>query len=197
MRSSAFYLLRSGRGATCICIALSLHPLAPLTPPPVSSPCYSQSHRSNSFGSSIVAKSTLIVTSGATLSSFAALLLVILMDTIDGFVKFFSENEARFTRMKRILEVRCREKLQGIKFFWESRVKDPDSLRQKLVNRQVKSPDKFPDERANVADVRDLVAGRIIYYNWQDLGDIERIITRDFKIKERSELPRSGMKSNE
>ena len=111
------------------------------------------------------------------------------MDSIAGFVADFSENIAQYTEIKKKLEISCQEKLRGISFFWESRVKDPETLREKLRNRQ----SEYPDENANVTDIRDLVGGRIIFYNWQDLDRIENIMNDVFTVKQRSQLPRHAM----
>lgn len=111
------------------------------------------------------------------------------MDSIAGFVAHFSENIAQYTEIKTKLETSCREKLPGINFFWESRVKDPISLRKKLLDRQ----SRYLDQSANVADIKDLVGGRIIFYNWQDLERIQSIINEVFNVKERSQLPKHAM----
>lgn len=93
------------------------------------------------------------------------------MGAISDFVAAFIRDYEKYQSLERELEAVCSEALQpDVEFLWQSRVKAPDSLEKKLRGR-VKD---YENESENVADVKDLVAGRIILARWRDFQHVGR-----------------------
>ncbi len=111
------------------------------------------------------------------------------MGTISEFVETFRRDKEFFARIEKEVETLCKEKLldHNIKFSWQSRVKEADSLRVKLEDRG----DLYANETDNVADIKDLVAGRIIVTRWKDFGLVEEMIKKNFDIQGRSQHPKA------
>lgn len=76
---------------------------------------------------------------------------------------------------------------QGINFLWESRVKKPESLRVKLQTRNA----DYETEADNVNDIKDLISGRVIITRWKDFGLVEKVITKNFNLKQTSQHPKA------
>ena len=111
------------------------------------------------------------------------------MDTIAGFVADFSRNHAQYVQIEKQLEVLCNTALHNIDFLWQSRVKDPESLRKKLQDRQA----NYKNECENVCDIKDLVGGRIILTHWHDLAQLKNSVEQHFNVIFESQHPKSAM----
>lgn len=111
------------------------------------------------------------------------------MATISEFVDDFVCRKEQYTQIENGLERICRAKLedQKIKFAWQSRVKEAESLKKKLQNRS----NKYKDETDNIADVKDLVAGRVILTRWKDFGVVEDVVKANFNLISQSQHPKS------
>ena len=70
-----------------------------------------------------------------------------------------------------------------MEFLWQSRVKAAESLEKKLRGR-VKD---YKNESEKVADVKDLVAGRIILARWHDFQRVEEIVKQNFTYKSQTQ----------
>ena len=111
------------------------------------------------------------------------------MGAINDFVTAFGRNSDQYLAVEKEVEARCKEALRpGIEFLWQSRVKAPDSLEKKLRGR---SKD-YHDEVENVADVKDLVAGRIILARWLDFQHVERIVKEIFTCISQTQHPKQA-----
>lgn len=112
------------------------------------------------------------------------------METISNTVEVFVRDRDHYIRIKEQVDALCKEKLskQGIGFLWDSRVKQPESLREKLQNRIR----EYDSEAANVNDIKDLVAGRVILTRWKDFGLVENVIEENFNLVQRSQHPKSA-----
>ena len=109
------------------------------------------------------------------------------MGAINDFVTAFGHNRNQYLAVEKEVEGRCKEALRpGIEFLWQSRVKAPDSLEKKLRGR---SKD-YDDEFENIADVKDLVAGRIILARWLDFQHVERTVKEIFTCISQAQHPK-------
>ena len=109
------------------------------------------------------------------------------MGAINDFVTAFGHDRDQYLAVEKEVEARCKEALRpGIEFLWQSRVKAPDSLEKKLRGR---SKD-YEDESENVADVKDLVAGRIILARWLDFQNVEGIVKQNFTCISQTQHPK-------
>lgn len=75
-----------------------------------------------------------------------------------------------------------------MKFAWQSRIKEANSLKKKLQDRS----HEYKDESLNIADIKDLVAGRVILTRWKDFGVVEDVIKANFNIRSQSQHPKSN-----
>ena len=102
--------------------------------------------------------------------------------------QIFSEKD-EYVRIEKDLESVCRSQLDDckIQFSWQSRMKEIESLRKKLQDCR----HNYGDDLQNIADIKDLVAGRIILTRWKDFGLVEEMIRLNFDLKGRSQHPKS------
>ena len=110
------------------------------------------------------------------------------VQSISEFVAVFRRDRSHYEIVEKNVEFLCKNALQGIDFLWQSRVKSPISLEVKLKARN----DNYSNEAANVADARDLVAGRIILARWLDIEKVENILKGTFNVVNRSQHPKLG-----
>ena len=112
------------------------------------------------------------------------------MGAISDFIAAFERDYDRYSIIEKEVGALCRESLQqqGIEFLWQSRVKATESLEKKLRGRI----NDYKDEFENVADVKDLVAGRIILARWLDFEHVEEIVGQKFEVKGRTQHPKPG-----
>lgn len=111
------------------------------------------------------------------------------MGAISEFVEAFARDQDKYLKIKEELDTLCKEKLSvpGIKFLWDSRVKNAESLRTKLQKRGL----DYDTEADNVNDIKDLVAGRVIITRWKDFGLVEKVIEENFSLRHKSQHPKS------
>lgn len=110
------------------------------------------------------------------------------MGAISNFVATFRRDLDGYFAIKEEVEEHCKEALRDIEFLWQSRVKSPESLEQKLRSRI----SHYKDESENVADVKDLVAGRIILAHWTDFQHVEEVVKEKFTFKSQTQHPKQG-----
>ena len=105
-----------------------------------------------------------------------------LMGAISKFVEAFISNQNEYSRIKMEVDELCKQKLseQEINFLWDSRVKKAESLSKKLLERQ---PD-YETEVKNVNDIKNLMTGRVIITRWKDFELVEKMITKNFNLKQ-------------
>ncbi|KAI4190732.1 MAG: hypothetical protein L6R41_000594 [Letrouitia leprolyta] len=113
------------------------------------------------------------------------------MGAISDFVATFGRDYGKYLEIEKEVRTICEDALCGIQFLWQSRVKAVDSLEKKLNDRKR----KYEDELDNVADVVDLVGGRIILADWHDLGRVDEMIRNTFNVKDQIQHPKTGQKS--
>ena len=94
------------------------------------------------------------------------------MGAISDFVAAFSRDYEKYLSIEKEVRKLCEDALRGIQFLWDSRVKAVESLEKKLKDRN----QNYDGESENVADIVDLVAGRIILADWRDFDRVEEII---------------------
>ena len=112
------------------------------------------------------------------------------MGAISDFVASFGRDSVKYITIEKEVKALCEQALraQHIEFLWQSRVKATGSLEKKLRDRI----DNYNDESENVADVKDLVAGRIILARWLDIEHVEKIVGQIFNVKGRAQHPKHG-----
>ena len=109
------------------------------------------------------------------------------MGAISDFVAAFIRDYEFYQTIERELEAICSKALRpDIEFLWQSRVKAPESLEAKLRGR-VRD---YENESENVADVKDLVAGRIILARWHDFQHVEEVVKQKFTYISQSQHPK-------
>lgn len=108
---------------------------------------------------------------------------------ISEFIDDFVRQREQYTQIENDLEKLCKAKLedQKIEFAWKSRVKEAESLKKKLQGRS----HKYKDESLNIADIKDLVAGRVILTRWKDFGVVEDVVKANFNVRSQSQHPKS------
>ena len=109
------------------------------------------------------------------------------MGAISDFVADFSRDHDKYLTIEEEVKALCEKALKGIEFLWQSRVKATDSLETKLRGRM----SKYKDESENVADVKDLVAGRIILARWLDFEHVEKVVGQIFNVRGRAQHPKN------
>lgn len=111
------------------------------------------------------------------------------MGGISDFVEHFGRNRDNYIEIKEEVDTLCKRKLseQRINFLWDSRVKNPESLRKKLQDRSA----KYDTEAENVNDIKDLIAGRVILTRWKEFGLVENVIEKNFDVIQRTQHPKS------
>ena len=109
------------------------------------------------------------------------------MGAIHDFVAGFRRDYEKYRKLEIEIKERCEEALSHVEFVWRSRVKSDKSLQKKLEDRA----QKYRNENENVADIKDLVGGRIILARWLDFEDVERTLNRIFNVKGRTQHPKS------
>lgn len=110
------------------------------------------------------------------------------MGTISDFVAAFSRDADKYMTLEKEVSARCEEALRGIEFLWQSRVKAAKSLEKKLTSRKK----EYSDDSANIADIKDLVAGRIILARWLDFEHVEKKVNQIFNVEGRTQHPKHG-----
>ena len=108
------------------------------------------------------------------------------MGAISEFVATFRRDLDCYIAINKEVEEHCKEALRDIELLWQSRVKRPESLEQKLRSRI----SNYQDEFENVADVKDLVAGRIILAHWTDFQHVEKVVKQVFTFKSQTQHPK-------
>ncbi len=108
------------------------------------------------------------------------------METIAGLIARFSQNRDKYITIEKEVEACCKGVLQDIEFLWQSRVKTSNSLETKLRGR-VKD---YKDEAKNVADIKDLVGGRIILARWLDFQHVEEKVKQNFTYISQTQHPK-------
>lgn len=110
------------------------------------------------------------------------------MGAISEFLEDFGRDRDWYAAIEKEVETLCKEKLknQKVNFTWQSRVKEVGSLQKKLEARV----HNYETETDNVADLKDLVAGRVILTRWKDFGLVENVIHENFEIRGRSQHPK-------
>ena len=111
------------------------------------------------------------------------------MGAISDFVAAFIRDYEKYRAIERELEALCSKALRpDVEFLWHSRVKAAESLEKKLRGR-VKD---YKNESENVADVKDLVAGRIILARWHDFQHVEDMVKQKFTYKSQTQHPKQA-----
>ena len=110
------------------------------------------------------------------------------MGSISDFVAAFGQERDRYFPIEKDVEALCKKALRGIEFLWQSRVKATESLETKLRDRM----QDYKAESENVADVKDLVAGRIILARWLDFEHVEKVVGQTFNVRGRAQHPKHG-----
>lgn len=115
------------------------------------------------------------------------------MATIFEFVDDFVRHKEQYTQIENDLETLCKAKLedQKIKFAWQSRVKAAESLKKKLQDRS----HEYKDESLNIADIKDLIAGRVILTRWKDFGVVEDVVKANFNVGSQSQHPKADRRA--
>ena len=109
------------------------------------------------------------------------------MGAISDFVAAFVRDYEKYQTIERELEAVCSKALRpDIEFLWQSRVKAPESLETKLRGRLK----DYENESENVADVKDLVAGRIILARWHDFQRVEEMVKQNFTYISQTQHPK-------
>jgi ppGpp synthetase/RelA/SpoT-type nucleotidyltranferase len=93
---------------------------------------------------------------------------------ISAFVDKFKGRRQSLEKLSHKLEEVVNEHLEknGVKhFFWESRVKDPESLRRKL---QIRAND-YDSPEDNCQDIQDLVGGRILLLHSEHMETVKEL----------------------
>lgn len=110
------------------------------------------------------------------------------MGAISDFIAAFRRDRDRYSTIEKEVEVLCKEALRDIEFLWQSRVKACESLEKKLRERI----HDYNNESENVADVKDLVAGRIVLARWLDFQHVEEIVKQKFAFRSQTQHPKHG-----
>ena len=113
------------------------------------------------------------------------------MGAILDFVATFTRDYEKYLTIEKEVKALCEEALHGIQFLWQSRVKAVESLKKKFIDRS----ENYPGESENVADVVDLVAGRIILADWRDFERVEEILKHKYNFRGRIQPPQPGQKA--
>ena len=113
------------------------------------------------------------------------------MGAISDFIGAFTRDYEKYLSIEKEVRALCEEALRGIQFLWQSRVKAVESLEKKLRDRR----ENYRGESENVADIVDLVGGRIILADWRDFERVEEIVKNKFKFRGRVQHPKPGQKS--
>jgi ppGpp synthetase/RelA/SpoT-type nucleotidyltranferase len=120
---------------------------------------------------------------------------VLSTDQISDFVNKFREERSKYIAVKDELGLLCAKILlqKDVKFHWEARVKDPDSLDVKLRRRQ----NEYDSDDANCKAIKDLVAGRIIIPRWSNFSKVEDMIKENFDIVSTTQHPKAPWKKKD
>ena len=110
------------------------------------------------------------------------------MGAISDFVNAFSRDADKYRTLEKDVSALCEKELCGIEFLWQSRVKAAKSLEKKLTSRI----NEYRDESENIADIKDLVAGRIILARWLDFEHVEKTVGQIFNVRGRTQHPKHG-----
>ena len=108
------------------------------------------------------------------------------MGAISDFVAAFSRDADKYKTLEKEVSALCEKALCSIEFLWQSRVKAAESLEKKLRGRI----DKYRDESENIADIKDLVAGRVILARWLDIEHVEKTVSQIFNVIGRTQHPK-------
>lgn len=111
------------------------------------------------------------------------------METIADLVADLDRNRDKYCATGKRVKTKFEEKLRHTPYLWQSRVKTPASLEQKLTDRS----SKYDNEAANVADVRDLVGIRIILAFYNDVRQIEKFVKKTFKVVHQTQHPKDDI----
>lgn len=107
---------------------------------------------------------------------------------ISDFIATFNRERNQYSAIEKRAEALCKKSLRNIDFSWRSRVKKPASLEKKLRDRS----NKYEDEAANVADVWDLVGGRIVLARYKDIRHVKRIMGKTFNVVRQTQHPKDS-----
>lgn len=111
------------------------------------------------------------------------------MGAISDFVAAFDRDSNHYSALEKRVETLCKDALgPAVSFTWQSRVKSPASLEKKLRG----CNHDYQDEVANIADVKDLVAGRIILARWDDRRCVEKTVKKTFNLISRTQHPKNS-----
>ena len=124
----------------------------------------------------------------AAFSQITSLCIVVIMDSIFTFVEAFSQDRDDYVNIAREVEKTCKENLRisGTQFLWQFRVKSVDSLIQKLRDCEY----RYGSVADNVADIKDLVGGRLVLARWTDREHVEEMLKTNFEIINRAQHPK-------
>lgn len=116
-------------------------------------------------------------------------------DSISDFVCSFIVEQPKYIAVKDALERFCSTFLfdEQIKFHWEARVKEPDSLEKKLRRRS----EDYATDVDNCRAIKDLVAGRIILPRWSTFQVVEEMIEEHFDLVSRTQHPKAPWKKKD
>lgn len=112
------------------------------------------------------------------------------MSLIADCVAVFRKNRDDYAMIEKEVEALCKEALRGFEFLWQSRVKEADSLEIKLRRR---NPEYENDEFKNIAQIKDLVAGRVILARASDFVKVEEIVQQVFQVQGRRQHSKSQL----
>lgn len=115
------------------------------------------------------------------------------MGAISDFLAAFRRDCHKYLAVEKEFSIYCERALraEGIDFLWQSRVKATESLETKLRDRNK----EYKNEAENVADIKDLVAGRIILARWLDFERVKNIVNEKFNVKDQAQHPKNGKSS--
>ena len=113
------------------------------------------------------------------------------MSVIDDFIFQFENDIGQYKMLEASLAKELRKLTfdAGINAILTTRIKDPESLREKLSNRQIEKNKHYNNSQEIFDDIPDLVGGRIALYIPSDLNKIEPLLKTIFIIEDTREFP--------
>lgn len=108
---------------------------------------------------------------------------------IRAFMKGFASNQKAYKTISTITKTRIKRVLdrEGIMAIVSARVKDPDRLLIKLVDRNKNK--QYTCDQDIFDDIPDLVGARIALYFPSDAGKVEELLKREFILQPRKKFP--------
>ncbi|KAG6989789.1 hypothetical protein G7Y79_00064g094120 [Physcia stellaris] len=113
------------------------------------------------------------------------------MDAIIDFVTAFARDYEKYLSIEKEVKALCEEVLKDFQCLLSFRVKKVYSLEKKLKDRNK----NYNDESDNVADIVDLVAGRIILAESRHFQRVEHILKQKFILRGQIQHPKPGQRS--